>query len=386
MAYKNRFLLLPLIFLGLLFSINIFGSETLSAIKNGNIETDLNHFKMMENKYIFFGLASYYNNINYYIVDKTNIVKLDTNGTFKLGHFQWLTAVGRLNALVIQKNGLSGKLKNGMLILDNSDIQNQFNQPSKIVLKNKLSSIAPELDQIRYHHLWAPLAWLSKAIEDILVLIQTYIVNSWGFVVVVFAIFSKLLLLPIGIMTTNFQRRVGQVQSSLAPKIAEIKANYDGEEAHNRLMAAHKELGVSPFYTLRPMLGSFIHIPIMIAIFNALGEMPQFAGQSFLWIKDLAYPDAIIQLLFTIPMFGDSINLLPFLMTIITVYSVIVFQNKYASEAEVKRQKRNLYFMAFAFFVLFYSFPAVMVLYWSLVNILQIIQQKICGYYKTLTI
>ena len=151
-------------------------------------------------------------------------------------------------------------------------------------------------------------------------------------------------------------------------------------------MAAHKELGVSPFYTLRPMLGSFIHIPIMIAIFNALGEMPQFAGQSFLWIKDLAYPDAIIQLLFTIPMFGDSINLLPFLMTIITVYSVIVFQNKYASEAEVKRQKRNLYFMAFAFFVLFYSFPAVMVLYWSLVNILQIIQQKICGYYKTLTI
>jgi YidC/Oxa1 family membrane protein insertase len=177
-------------------------------------------------------------------------------------------------------------------------------------------------------------------------------------------------------MTTNFQRKVSQVQSSLAPKLADIKANYDGEEAHNRLMAAHKELGVSPFYTLKPMLGSFIQIPILIATFNALGEMPQFVGQSFLWIKDLAYPDAIMQFSFAVPMFGDSLNLLPFLMTIITIYSTRVFQNKHAPEAEVKRQKRNLYFMAFAFFILFYPFPAVMVLYWALANILQFIQQK----------
>ena len=156
----------------------------------------------------------------------------------------------------------------------------------------------------------------------------------------------------------------------------EWKANYDGEEAHNHLMGAYKELGVSPFYTLKPMLGSFIQIPILIATFNALGEMPQFVGQSFLWIKDLAHPDAIMQFSFTIPMFGNSLNLLPFLMTIITIYSTIIFQNKHAPELEVKRQKRNLYFMAFAFFVLFYPFPAVMVMYWTLSNILYIIQQR----------
>ena len=52
----------------------------------------------------------------------------------------------------------------------------------------------------------------------------------------------------------RFQRRVSQVQAQLAPQLAEIKANYDGEEAHNRLMAAHKSLGVLPFYTLKPML------------------------------------------------------------------------------------------------------------------------------------
>jgi membrane protein insertase Oxa1/YidC/SpoIIIJ len=44
---------------------------------------------------------------------------------------------------------------------------------------------------------------------------------------------------------------------------------------------------------------------------------------------------------------------------------------------ELKRQKRNLYLMAAAFLVFFYPFPAVMVMYWMLANILQTIQQKV---------
>jgi YidC/Oxa1 family membrane protein insertase len=125
------------------------------------------------------------------------------------------------------------------------------------------------------------------------------------------------------------------------------------------------------------MLGSLIQIPILIAVFNALGEMPQLDGQSFLWIENLAYPDAMGHLSFAIPMFGDTISLLPFIMTIVTLYSTIIFQNRHAAEVDVKRQKRNLYLMAAAFFVLFYPFPAVMVLYWVLANILQTIQQQI---------
>ena len=74
-------------------------------------------------------------------------------------------------------------------------------------------------------------------------------------------------------------------------------------------------------------------------------------------------------------MFGDTINLLQFIMMTVVIYSTIFFQNSHISEAGVRRQKRNLYFMAAAFFILFYPFPAVMVLYWVLANILQTIQQ-----------
>ena len=343
---------------------NQFGSDFINAKIN-----------TIKDQHTFYGMASYYNNLNYYIVDK-EIHKIDSNESIELKNTEWLAIVGRFNVLLLKQDKLTLHVENEKLIIDNPDIINDKRTFIKTVSKPKLTTIAPELDKIRYYQLWTPLAWLAKVIESALTAIQTHLVNSWGLAVVIFAVLLKLLLLPIGIMTTKFQRKVSQVQSALAPKLAEIKQNYDGEEAHNRLMAAHKELGVSPFYTLRPMLGLFIQIPILIATFNALGEMPQFTGQSFLWIKDLAYPDAIMQLPFTVSMFGDTLNLLPFLMTIITIYSTIVFQNKHAPEAEVKRQKRNLYMMAFVFFVLFYPFPAVMVLYWTLSNTLHIIQQK----------
>ena len=346
--------------------LNLFASHTI-----------IDDFIEQEQKsYTFYGMASYYNNFSYYIINNEKILQIDTPNEVKMQASEWLAIVSRFDVMLIQKSGLLVKIKNDKLIIDNHDMLSHKDTVVKTVTKDKLTTIAPELDQLRYYHLWAPLAWLSKIIESILVLIQTYLVSNWGIVIIVFAVLLKLLLLPIGIMTANFQRKVSQVQSYLTPKLAEIKANYDGEEAHNRLMSEHKELGVSPFYTLKPIFGSFIQIPILIATFNALGEMSQFDGESFLWIANLAYPDAVMHLSFSVLMFGNSINLLPFLMTIITIYSTIVFQNKHAPEAEVKRQKRNLYFMAFAFFVLFYPFPAVMVLYWVLANILQFIQQK----------
>jgi len=182
---------------------------------------------------------------------------------------------------------------------------------------------------------------------------------------------------PKGVMTVRFQRRASKVQTLLEPQLASIKTNYDGEEAHNRLIAAHKEAGVSPFFTLKPVLGSLVQVPILVAVFNALGEMPQLDAHSFLWIESLAYPDTLGHLSFGVPMFGDTISLLPFIMTAVTLCSTIIYRNRHSTKLAIKRQKRNLYLMAAGFFILFYPFPSAMVLYWALANILQTIQQQI---------
>mgnify|MGYP006125295289 CR=1 FL=1 len=330
----------------------------------------------IEESHTFFGLASFYNNTNYYVVSSDGLHKISEGDSVELKSSQWLAVVARFNVGLIHAVGNSVHLDTSKLIIDKPATLSGLNSFTSVVNKSELPSIAPELDQIRYAHLWWPLAWLAKVVESLLVSIQSNIVSNWGFTIVIFSILLKFILLPVGIMTVRFQRRVSQVQAQLAPKLSEIKANYDGEEAHNYLIAAHKDLGVSPFYTLKPVLGSFIQIPILIVVFNVLGEMPQFVGQPFLWIGNLAYPDIIGPLPFIIPMLGDTVNPLPFIMTVITLYSTIIFQNRYAPKAEMRRQKRNLYYMATVFFVLFYPFPAVMVLYWAVTNFLHIIQQQ----------
>jgi YidC/Oxa1 family membrane protein insertase len=332
--------------------------------------------KVQEN-YPFYGVASYYNNVDYYVVADNEPRKINEGEPIELKQAQWLTVVGRFNVLLIKAMGLSLRLEGSTLIFENPEILNHSESVARLVTKPELPSITPELDQIRYNHLWSALAGLAELVETSLVGIQVHLVSDWGLAIVVFSVLLKILLLPLGLMTVRFQRRVSQIQTLLEPQLASIKANYDGEEAHNRLMAAHKDAGVSPFFTLKPVLGSLIQVPILVAVFNALGEMPQLNAHSFLWIESLAYPDSLGHLSFGVPMFGDKISLLPFIMTVVTLYSTIIYKNRHSTELALKHQKRNLYLMAAGFFILFYPFPSAMVLYWALANILQTIQQQI---------
>jgi YidC/Oxa1 family membrane protein insertase len=359
----------------LVLPITALGNVQSNSNSTYDIAGAIENFIASENKYTYFGLASSYNHTSYYVVNKTSATKVEIEHATILQEDEWLAVVSRLNVLAVKASGLSIELVGANLNVDSQAIST--NPSVKIVAKSELSSIASELDQIRYIHLWKPLAWLAKFVESALVLIQENIISNWGLSIGIFAVLLKILLLPVGMMTSSIQRQVSKIQTQLAPKLAAIKASYDGEEAHNLLMAAHKELGVSPLYILKPMLGTFIQVPIWIAVFNALGEMPQLDGQSFLWIDNLALPDTVGRLPFAIPILGDKISLLPFIMTVVSLYSTVLFQNRHASALEMKRQKRNLYLMAVAFFVLFYPFPAAMVLYWAMANFLYTIQQSL---------
>ena len=324
----------------------------------------------------FYGFASFYNRVGHYIVGLNSIEKMPERDPVVLRDEQWLAVVGRFDVILLKASGLTINLIGTRLSIVNPDVLASHGARAIKVNKLCLDAISPELDQIRYVHLWGPLAALTKLVEAALTWINARFTSNWGWTIFVFAVLLKILLLPVSIVTLRFQRQVNQIQTRLAPQLEEIGTNYKGEEAHNQVMAAYKAMGVSPFFTLKPMLGMFIQIPVLVAVFNALGEMPQLVGQSFLWIDDLAYPDVLGQLGSSIPMLGSTISLLPFLMTVVTVFSTATYRNPHAPYKEVCRQKRNLYVMALAFFFLFYPFPAAMLLYWSIVNILHAVQQQ----------
>ncbi|MFA0113368.1 YidC/Oxa1 family membrane protein insertase [Vibrio sp. 10N.261.46.E11] len=233
------------------------------------------------------------------------------------------------------------------------------------------------IDEVLYSNSVLPIKYLSIFVQKILEVIQNFAGLSWGGAIVVFSLIFKLAMWPVNRMTARAQQRVSEVGSKLEDRLTEIKLHYDGEEAHNRLMAVYKEFGVSPFYTLKPMLGLFIQIPFWMAIFGALGEMPQFNGESFLWIENLAYPDSVAPLGFTLPFLGNQFNLLPIVMTIITGLGALLYKDDYASPAALRKTKFKLYMMATFFLVLFYPFPAAMVLYWTMANFLHLLQQQL---------
>lgn len=323
----------------------------------------------------FYGLAGYYNGVTFYRLGDDEPVLVPREAVAQLPAQEAFAAVGRFNVLQLEA-GSPLRIDVGEETFTVSGLA-AANGRAGIVPKNQLSELGETWDALRYQHLWGPLAWLSRAVEWLLVNVQAATGLGWGWSIVVFSLLLKVLLLPLSLYAARLQAGVGEVQSQLAPKLTEIKAKYDGEEAHKRIMAAHKDLGVSTFFSLKPLGALFLQVPVWIAVFNALGEMPQLVGQSFLWIADLAYPDSVATLPVVVPFLGSSISLLPVVMAAVTFASSMLLRDNTAPAAERKRQTRNALLTAGAFLLLFYPFPAAMVLYWTLSNALQIAQQKV---------
>ena len=370
--------------LPILLSCWLFAGQAQAALDAAVIQSDLEQFNRsgefgvllphVLEPHPFYGLASYYNSVAFYKVSAAGVEALEPEQRIVLEENEWFTAVGRFRVMVLDGPGMTLEAGEETFAIIN---RAPAGLDARVVGKDQLARIAPELDQLRYTHLWWPIAQLARLAEWSLVHLREITGLGWGMTLVLFTFILKALLVPLGLITVRMQRQVSLYQGQLAPVLSEIKSKYDGEEAHKRIMAAHKELGISTFFVLKPMLAMFVQIPIWIAVFNTLGEMPQLQYAGFLWIESLAYPDTIATLPFVVPMFGDSVSLLPMLMTAVTIISALLFQDRLAPEGELKRQKRNLYLIGLAFFVLFYPFPSGMVLYWTLSNALLILQQRI---------
>lgn len=328
---------------------------------------------LITHKKPFYGLAFIYNKVQPIYLINNEVVFIDPEGNQEIpnevSHFGWKSRYQL--ALIENKASIQANF-------ENNSINIQSNQQERIVTTIGYTDEFAEFSEVKYAHLWNWLRQISLGIEWLLSTINL-MVGHWGWSIVVLSVVMKLLLMPLSLLTLKYQKMVSKNQTLLAPKLAEIKQKYKGEKAHNEMMAAHKALGITPFYTLKPMLTIFIQIPVLTAIFNVLGEMSSLKGHSFLWVNDLSLPDTLFDLGFAIPLLGTGFNLLPILMASISLLSTVYYKNDLAPENETKKQKINLYLMALVFFVLFYPFPASMVLYWALANFLQFIQQKTLG-------
>jgi YidC/Oxa1 family membrane protein insertase len=175
----------------------------------------------------------------------------------------------------------------------------------------------------------------------------------------------------------RLQEQVNATQARLQPGLDAINAAHRGEERTRRTLALYREQRVHPLYTLKSLAGFLIQIPVFIAVFDMLAEDVDLYRVPFLWIRDLSHPDAIATLPACVPFFGCELNLLPFLMSGVSLATTLRFRSPVLTPVLVRKQRRNLAAMTGLFFLLFYTFPAGMVLYWTSTNAFQLVSQEL---------
>lgn len=236
-----------------------------------------------------------------------------------------------------------------------------------------LSEAAPELGGMLYSGLWSWLRWVCLGMYHLLNFIALA-VPQWGLAVILLSLVVSVLMAPLNRIADRLQDQVHEIDARVAPLLAEIKKSHKGAEQSEKIIAMYKDEGVHPLYSLKSLAGVMLIIPVFIGAFNMLAENIHLSGVSFLWMADLSQPDMFWKMPFGLPFFGEYLNLLPFIMTGLSLVASKLHGNPAMDAALRSRQTRNLVLMAIAFLVLFYTFPAVMVLYWTTSNLVSVIK------------
>ena len=208
---------------------------------------------------------------------------------------------------------------------------------------------------------WAIFRPLGRLVTWSLAKLYTLIPN-YGLVVILFAFIVKILLNPLTKQSFVSNKKM----QALQPEIQKLKEKYknDPQRASRAQMELFKERGVNPMGGCLPLL---LQMPILISFFTVFRSTIEFRGAPFIaWISDLSAPDTLLTV------GGFPINVLPVFMGL----TMFLQQKMMATPGVGGQQKFMLYFMNVFFLFLFYSFPSGLNLYYSVFNVLSIVQQK----------
>jgi YidC/Oxa1 family membrane protein insertase len=198
------------------------------------------------------------------------------------------------------------------------------------------------------------------------------IVRSWGVSIILLAIFLNIILFP---LTAKSFKSMQKMQA-LHPQMEKLKAQCkDNPQKLNReMMELYRKYKINPFGGCLPLL---LQMPIFFALYQALMKSIELRGASFLWIKDLSSPDAV-KIPFSLPLLGQSINILPIVMVIATIIQQKISTKSMGSAVTPEQQQQQrmmLFMMPIMFGFIFYNMPSGLVLYWLINTVLTVIEQ-----------
>ena len=288
--------------------------------------------------------------------NKVDVEKQATNGYIAMvQHYfatAWILPDGLKRDLLFQK--VANNLYSVVMItpLDTIAAGTTKSVESKFFVgpqeEKTLEAIAPGLELVKDYGwltiLAKPLYWLLDKLHGFL--------HNWGWSIV-----ALVLLLKIAFYWLNAKAYASMAKmKAINPKIMEMRERLKDkpQEMQQAMMKIYREEKVNPMGGCFPIM---IQIPVFIALYWVLLSSVEMRNAPWiLWIHDLSAPD---------PFF-----ILPVLMTLTTM-----LQTALNPAPPDPMQAKLMWFMPLIFSVMFFFFPAGLVLYWITNNILSIAQQ-----------
>lgn len=214
--------------------------------------------------------------------------------------------------------------------------------------QDKLKQIAPGLDLV-VDYGWltviaAPLFWVLELIQKF--------TGNWGWSIIALTVLLKLAFFPLSAASYKSMAKM----RVLTPKLMKLKETYadDRQRLNTEMMELYKREKVNPLGGCLPIL---VQIPVFIALYWVLLGSVEMRQASWLgWITDLSAK--------------DPYYILPIIMGV-----TMVVQTKLNPTPPDPIQAKVMMIMPIVFTGMFFMFPAGLVLYWVVNNILSIAQQ-----------
>lgn len=209
--------------------------------------------------------------------------------------------------------------------------------------------------------------WLEPLCRPMLYLLNLLkdLTGSYGLAIILLTVIVKLVLWPLIHKGNKSMRRMQRVQ----PLVKELKEKYKDNqpEFSRQMMELYRRENVSPFGGCFPML---LQLPVFIALYSTLDSSVELRHVPFLWAQDLSRPDLVGPTIM-------GIGLHPF---ILISTGLMVLQQKLSPPMADPMQHKMMMLMPVIMLVFFYSFPSGLALYWTVNNILSILQMKYSQY------
>jgi len=207
-----------------------------------------------------------------------------------------------------------------------------------------------------------PMRWLGVPILALLNWTYKH-VGNYGVAIILLTVVSKVLFYP---LTVKSMRSMKAMQA-LQPQVNALRSKYqkDPQALQRETLALYRKHHVNPMGGCLPMIAQ---VPIFYALYLALSVSVELQGSPFLCFGHLIWFDLWICDLAA----HDPIYVLPVLMGI-----TMFVQQKMTPTMGDPRQARMMLFMPVIFTFMFLNLPSGLVLYWTVSNILQILQQKL---------